>query len=909
MSGPKADKAVIRAHAEMLHARAALCCERGKLVVTGFGENPDRRRPTTGKPGLSLPSKIHHIDLGDIEGMVDCVSQLATKPHYNVYTALAVYRPDLRTRDRGRLEDIIAIVGLVVDFDDAQAGQWQQRLPITPQLVLETSCGRYQAFYLFDQPQTPETVKHLAERLRTITGCDYGTADLDHVWRIAGTLNWPNAKKIGEGRCRHPQLVSIAKSWDGQTISVVDLDVAVAMLERRGRSNGAKSFDKNRDPERPCTPSGAGARHKPVNNTQADGAAVPAGLQHGLDEIRPLTPEAIEAIVRMLPQNLRNRFEAPSTGDRSKTLYCVISALIARGFDDPTIEAIIRHHPSGIGAKYVGRTDLDHEINRIRSKTSKRQAAKAQVATMLPQGRPVIKVVGGALPKVIDEAERHLIAVDKTIYQFGGLMVRLAIPGEQLENGKVISGLRLISMSLYHLIERLTRVADFQRWDGRSAAWTSIDCPATVAKAYLERVGNWKLPITMGIVDCPTLRPDGSILDTPGYDPQTGIVYNALGTTFPPIPSAPTKADAAAALNMLLGLIAEFPFVDLPSRSVALSAFMTAVARPGLPTAPLHAFTAPAPGTGKSLLVDLVSIVKTGHPAPVIAQGRTEDETEKRLGATLIAGDPIVAIDNCKEPLGGAFICQMLTQPHVAVRLLGKSERVIVPCTATLFATGNNLIVTGDMTRRVLMSSLDAKCEQPELRTFQANAIEVVKRNRGRFVAAVLTILRAFVEAGRPRQAPPVGSFEEWSCIRDALLWLGEADPLSTVAGARAQDPQFQALHSIICQWEALIGIERVTVAKLINIGTMRDDNPTPANDPDNVIDAWIDGPPRPFRNEAFREALLIVAGEGGVINSRSLGKWLAANKGRIVGGLRIVQDGESSGVAQWRLERVDATI
>ena len=40
----------------------------------------------------------------------------------------------------------------------------------------------------------------------------------------------------------------------------------------------------------------------------------------------------------------------------------------------------------------------------------------------------------------------------------------------------------------------------------------------------------------------------------------------------------------------------------------------------------------------------------------------------------------------------------------------------------------------------------------------------------------------------------------------------------------------------------------------------------------------------------AFRDALLVAAGEGGVIDSRRLGSWLAANKGRIVGGVRIVE-------------------
>jgi putative DNA primase/helicase len=52
---------------------------------------------------------------------------------------------------------------------------------------------------------------------------------------------------------------------------------------------------------------------------------------------------------------------------------------------------------------------------------------------------------------------------------------------------------------------------------------------------------------------------------------------------------------------------------------VALSLLLTGVCRKTLDFAPLHAITAPAAGTGKSLLIDLASILLTGQPAPVIS--------------------------------------------------------------------------------------------------------------------------------------------------------------------------------------------------------------------------------------------------------------------------------------------------
>src|SRR3954451_21121862 len=116
----------------------------------------------------------------------------------------------------------------------------------------------------------------------------------------------------------------------------------------------------------------------------------------------------------------------------------------------------------------------------------------------------------------------------------------------------------------------------------------------------------------------------------------------------------------------------------------------------------MHAFTAPTAGSGKSMLVDIASVIATGREAGVIAQGKTEEELEKRLGALLLAGEQMIAVDNCENPLGGEFLCAMLTQQVVRARVLGRSEAPELPSNAFVTATGNNLVLAGDMTRRAV---------------------------------------------------------------------------------------------------------------------------------------------------------------------------------------------------------------
>ncbi len=307
----------------------------------------------------------------------------------------------------------------------------------------------------------------------------------------------------------------------------------------------------------------------------------------------------------------------------------------------------------------------------------------------------------------------------------------------------------------------------------------------------------------------------------------------------------------------------------------------------------MHAFSAPTAGSGKSKLVDLASLIATGHEARVISQGRTEEELEKRLGALLLAGDRVIAIDNYEAPLGGEFLCCALTQPVVRARTLGRSEAPELSADAFITATGNNLSLVGDVTRRAVMCRLDPKEERPELRKFSSDPIAIVKADRGRYLVAALTILRAYHVAGRPERPVPLGSYEVWSSwVRGALLWLGQADPVATMEGVRDRDPKLDALTAVLELWEDVIAGATVSVRDVIDQAT------------EQVTALGIQYKTE-LRHPDFREALLAIAGEGGAINSKRLGKWLAGNQDRVVQGHRLIRVGVSVGIARWRVEAV----
>jgi putative DNA primase/helicase len=162
-------------------------------------------------------------------------------------------------------------------------------------------------------------------------------------------------------------------------------------------------------------------------------------------------------------------------------------------------------------------------------------------------------------------------------------------------------------------------------------------------------------------------------------------------------------------------------------------------------------------------------------------------------------------------------------------------------------ATGNNLVLAGDLTRRSLICRLDPKCEQPELRSFDFDPVARAKELRPRLIVAALTILRAFHLHGRPSGLPPLGSFEQWSrLVRDALLWLSLEDPAKIIQAVREADPELRALKTVAIQWAAAFGQDRVTVAKVVE---------------------------HSLSNSELREAIVDVAGERGLVNNGRLGK------------------------------------
>jgi putative DNA primase/helicase len=500
---------------------------------------------------------------------------------------------------------------------------------------------------------------------------------------------------------------------------------------------------------------------------------------------------------------------------------------------------------------------------------------------------PTITVRAGLRHEAADAGLAALDAAGTAFYQRGEQIVRVSAIAAKTADGTKTVAPGIVPVGYAALGRELGRAARWEAFD-RKGKPVRIDPPRPVVEQIAEMAGEWPFPVLSGVIGTPTMRGDGSLLLDEGYDERTGLVL--LGApALPAIPTRPTREDAEGALLLLDGLLDEFPFKDggkaqSVDRAVALSELLTPVLRGAMPTAPMHLANAPQPGTGKSYLADLASCIATGERCAVVAFSPNPEETEKRMNGSALSGHPILALDNASGTIEGDLLCQLTERPLLQLRPLGTSRMVRAANTFTVLANGNNAEVAADMTRRAIECRLDANMEMPEARVFRDNPLATIARNRGAYIAAALTIARAYFCAGKPGRLSPLASYEAWSdTVRSPLVWLGRGDPVASMASLRSVDPVRLARAAVFRAWADELGIGGgYLTADLINR----------AND-QGAYGAHV----RPVLHTALLD---IGRDRNGNIEPRRVGKWLSRNENNVADGLKLTCDRGDAARPRW---------
>ena len=312
-----------------------------------------------------------------------------------------------------------------------------------------------------------------------------------------------------------------------------------------------------------------------------------------------------------------------------------------------------------------------------------------------------------------------------------------------------------------HVRHHLARVAQFVRvtWVDKKEVRTLVHPPPVVV-GDLMALSSWPgLPALEALTEVPILRADGTVLEIPGYDPATALVYvPAPGLTIPSIPAAPTHIEAQRAIATLADLFIDMPFAGPADLANLLALLITPIVRPAIAgQVPMGLIDKPKRGTGATLCVQVVTAVTLGSVTELTTAPHDDEEWRKKITSALLAGTTFLWFDNVESKLSSASLAAALTAPEWKDRILGKSEMTrSLPNRATWVSTGNNIQVGGDLGRRCYRIRLDAGVARPWQRNGfkHPHLLRHVLGHRGELLAAILTLARGLVR----RRVPVDGS-------------------------------------------------------------------------------------------------------------------------------------------------------
>ena len=249
-----------------------------------------------------------------------------------------------------------------------------------------------------------------------------------------------------------------------------------------------------------------------------------------------------------------------------------------KSFGFATVLATLKTHPDGVHAKYAGR--LKTELQRVWGKLDDTKTL------------PTIRVLGGKRHEAANAGLAALENADVPFYQRDKGLVRISRIKAKASDGTSVIVPSVMAVNNTMLGRVLGQVAQWEKTKA-TGELIAIDPPNEVVEQIAVMTDEWPFPPLCGVIDTPTLRPDGSLLQSPGYDPATGyVLFNP-----PPMPTIsirPDKADALEALALLnRDLLGEFPFTNNASRSVAMSMLLTSVLRAAMAVAPAYVVAAP----------------------------------------------------------------------------------------------------------------------------------------------------------------------------------------------------------------------------------------------------------------------------------------------------------------------------
>jgi putative DNA primase/helicase len=495
-----------------------------------------------------------------------------------------------------------------------------------------------------------------------------------------------------------------------------------------------------------------------------------------------------------------------------------------------TVSILAAKRKKSAKRKKKGADGPDPTASSSRAKARKVQSSHRPASHRLFHCRPIgaPEVDGKKLPQVssfvgdlallTEVVLNNMLAANQPspyLFRYGGLLAWLERADDESPFVRVLGE--------NHLVQELARTMlwGVEKEDNKgNKKWVPGPPPIHVVKNTLA-TPNPPFPVLEAIVETPVFGRDGSLQLTTGYHAASRSYYLPEEKfAIPAIPARPSGGEMARARSLLMEeLLGDFPFVSPADRAHAMAFALLPYVRNLIPgPTPLHLFEKPEPGTGATLLVNVLTRV-SGRPLAAMSEGGDDEEYRKRITAKLRNGPSVILIDNVRRTLDSAALAAAITNTVWEDRILGLSVTARLPVRCAWAATANNPVLSTEISRRTIRIRLDAKTERPWLgREYRHSDLNGwVTANRSDLVWANLVLIQAWIAAGKPRGTQKLGMFEDWAEVMGGILEVaGIAGFLGNLNELYQPDAESEAFAAFVVDWFCQFKDQWVTANNLV---------------------------------------------------------------------------------------------
>jgi hypothetical protein len=376
-------------------------------------------------------------------------------------------------------------------------------------------------------------------------------------------------------------------------------------------------------------------------------------------------------------------------------------------------------------------------------------------------------VVNGHIADVGDDIVRHLLELEQNgnplIYARGDLLVEL---------GKTEGGPKLQERSKPDSLKSLLHDALRPVVTSYDKAGEKLEPKPSAFSAnhvsFVQRKAN-EFPQIHTISDVPLVLPDGTIIHEAGYYAEHGYFLNTDGIHIDFMP-------VEVALELFISAFNEFSY-QAPhagftvTMALTLQPFLMPYIDDLTPLFAILGSRRAGSGTGKGFLIDCIYRIHKGKPYTHDgSMPATDEEMGKVLFAALSEGTTHIIFDDV-DAIKRRQHMAAITSRFFKGRILGVSQRHEVSTGVTWVVTGNAPDIHRDFYRRMIPIYLGVGMARAWEKQYEnPNPHRDILENRNLYLSAAMSIIRNWLDLGKPLSKKLIKGFDRWSAVMGGVL-------------------------------------------------------------------------------------------------------------------------------------------